>query len=297
MIKVFNFRKSFKYICLFIIILIICLFLLNNNSVSLSQNTQINAVFFSCLDETIPSKPSNDINSTSKFSSKNILGAILHYELPLIDSYSQDSSFNSIDNSSNSLSINDNSTDSDENNISYASNDVTTEIIANNVPNTYTDNYNGIEIKNSTKYSLSDDLLNPADLSINKNNIIIFHTHTCESYTPSDLYQYESSGNFRTTSLDRSVVKVGNELTKYLISYNYNVIHDSTYHDYPSYNGSYGRSMATVENLLSTNPGTDVIIDLHRDAIADTSYAPSVKIGNDIVSQLMFVIGSDGRWS
>lgn len=152
----------------------------------------------------------------------------------------------------------------------------------------------GVEIKNSTNYTLNDDILNTSDLQINKNNIIIFHTHTCESYTPSDSYQYESSGNFRTTDLERSVAKVGNTLTDYLISYGYNVTHDTTYHDYPAYTGSYGRSMVTVQNLLLTKPNTDIIIDLHRDAIADTSYAPSVKIGDDVVSQLMFVIGTDG---
>ena len=52
--------------------------------------------------------------------------------------------------------------------------------------------------------------------------------------------------------------------------------------------------MATVENLLISHPNTDIIIDLHRDAIADTSYAPSIKIGDEVVSQLMFVIGTDG---
>ena len=55
-----------------------------------------------------------------------------------------------------------------------------------------------------------------------------------------------------------------------------------------------GRSQATVKNLLNSHAGTDIIIDLHRDAIGDTSYAPSVKIGDEVVSQLMFVIGTDG---
>ena len=73
----------------------------------------------------------------------------------------------------------------------------------------------------------------------------------------------------------------------------FNVIHDSTCHDYPSYNGSYGRSMETVQAILCEYPETDIIIDIHRDAIADESYAPRVKIGDEIVSQLMFVIGTD----
>ena len=45
---------------------------------------------------------------------------------------------------------------------------------------------------------------------------------------------------------------------------------------------------------MSQNQDTDIVIDLHRDAIADETYAPKVKIGDEYVSQLMFVIGSDG---
>lgn len=123
---------------------------------------------------------------------------------------------------------------------------------------------------------------------------MIFHTHTCESYTPTENFPYEESGTFRTTDLDFSVSRVGDALSDQLLSYGFNVVHDKTYHDYPAYSGSYGRSQATVENLLVSHPGTDIIIDLHRDAIADTSYAPSVIIGDETVAQLMFVIGTDG---
>ena len=101
-------------------------------------------------------------------------------------------------------------------------------------------------------------------------------------------------GNFRTTDLNYSVARVGDILTNYLINYGYNVNHNHTYHDYPSYSGSYGRSQSTVESILSTIPNTDIIIDIHRDAISDSSYAPSVKINDETVSQLMFVIGTDG---
>ena len=136
-------------------------------------------------------------------------------------------------------------------------------------------------------------MLNP-DIEINNKNVIIFHTHTCESYTPSEKYDYEQTGTYRTTDLNYSVARVGDELEKQLLSYNFNVIHDTTYHDYPAYNGSYGRSQETVENILEENPDNDIIIDLHRDAIADYSYAPTVKIGDEYASQLMFVIGTDG---
>ena len=124
--------------------------------------------------------------------------------------------------------------------------------------------------------------------------MVIYHTHTCESYTQTENFRYEASGNFRTIDLNYSVSRVGDELENELKKYGCTVIHDRTYHDYPAYNGSYSRSLITAENVLSQNQDTDIVIDLHRDAIADETYAPKVKIGDEYVSQLMFVIGSDG---
>lgn len=178
--------------------------------------------------------------------------------------------------------------------LEHAPTNVATTVVENNVPNKYTDFYNGVSIKNGTNYSLTEDILNPNNIDINKNDVMIFHTHTCESYTPTENYTYEESGTFRTTDLNFSVSRVGDALSDQLLSYGFNVTHDKTYHDYPAYSGSYGRSQATVENLLVSHPGTDIIIDLHRDAITDTSYAPSVIIGDETVAQLMFVIGTDG---
>ena len=75
------------------------------------------------------------------------------------------------------------------------------------------------------------------------------------------------TGSYRTTDLNYSVARVGTELEKYLTNYGYNVIHNQTYHDYPAYNGSYGRSLTTVENILANNSDAQMIIDLQRDAV------------------------------
>ncbi len=168
-----------------------------------------------------------------------------------------------------------------------------TQVIENNVPNKFTNAYNGVFIKNGTEYNLTEEILKP-DIEVNNKNIMIFHTHTCESYTATEKFNYTQTGTYRTTDLNYNVARVGTELTNQLLSYNYNVIHDTTYHDYPAYNGSYDRSLNTVRNLLLANKDTDVIFDLHRDAIADYSYAPTVKIGEEYAAQLMFVIGTDG---
>ena len=101
-------------------------------------------------------------------------------------------------------------------------------------------------------------------------------------------------GNFRTTDLNYSVARVGDELANNLQAKGINVYHDKTYHDYPSYNGSYTRSLSTVSKILENNKA-DIIIDLHRDAIGSySSYAPTVKIGDDECAQIMFVMGTNG---
>ena len=183
----------------------------------------------------------------------------------------------------------------DEQEVKLADGKVDTEVITKNpIADAYTKRYRGVKIKNETSFDLSEEDLNPDKLKIDKSNIIIFHTHTCESYTSSKKYTYTPTGKYRTTDLNYSIARVGDELTKYLKKYNINVIHNKTYHDYPSYNGSYSRSLSTVSNLLKSTHA-DIIIDLHRDAIGNYSgYAPTVKIGDDECAQIMFVIGTGG---
>ena len=184
----------------------------------------------------------------------------------------------------------------DDGEIQLASTDVTVQQVEeNNITPSYTDEYNGIQIKNQSSYAITEDLFSDDYQFTNTEKILIFHTHTCESYTPTETYNYQMSGNYRTTDLNYSVARVGDELEKQLTAYGYYVLHDKTYHDYPAYNGSYGRSEATVKNILTTDPDVQTIIDLHRDAVGSSSaYAPSVLIGEESAAQLMLVIGTDG---
>lgn len=174
-----------------------------------------------------------------------------------------------------------------------------TEIITNNpIAENANVQYGNIKIKNQTDYTLTEDMLKP-DIEMTNKNIVLFHTHSCESYTSSSNYTYTPTGTFRTTDLNYTVVRVGTELENNLKQYNYNVVHSKDYHDYPAYNGSYTRSLATVENILKQTP-SDIIIDVHRDAVGSRSdYAPTVKIGDtDEAAQIMFVIGTNngGLW-
>ena len=71
-----------------------------------------------------------------------------------------------------------------------------TEVVTENpLQDRYDRDYNGVKIKNETDFELTDYILNPENLNINTSNILIFHTHTCESYTQSELYSYEETRN------------------------------------------------------------------------------------------------------
>ena len=265
-----------------------------------------------CLNKTIPVMAELEKEKESKKTTNNenkIFESFLETEISSIKGMeetekekNQTEDSNGSDNKKNTSDENksdsNNSITEDEKIILASNSGIKTEVVT---PNPIAENanvqYGNVKIKNQTTYNLTEDILNP-NIKIDNKNILIFHTHSCESYTPSEKYQYSQTGNYRTTDKNYSVIRVGNELENYLKQYNINVIHDTSYHDYPSYTGSYTRSLQTVENILKTNQ-SDIIIDLHRDAVGSRpDYAPTVKIGEDYAAQIMFVIGTNegGLW-
>ncbi len=97
--------------------------------------------------------------------------------------------------------------------------------------------------------------------------VLIFHTHSCEAYTPQGTDTYEASGEFRTLESSQSVIAVGDCLAAALEGMGFGVLHDRELYDYPAYNGAYDRSGAAVRQLLEANPSIRVVIDLHRDSL------------------------------
>lgn len=271
-----------------------------NKTGFLAQNTLL-----SCVDITVPGIASLNHTTEEKKQTANIepLKVALGIELEMLTSVT-DGNTQAVANTDQAS--NEQKTDQEEKEnqkkqqnqdqqekVQHAETGLETQVQKSNVPEKYTTQYNGVKIRNETEYKLTKEILTP-DITVNKKNILLFHTHSCESYTPSEKYQYKQTGNFRTTDKNYSVIRVGTELTNQLQSYGYNVIHDTGYHDYPSYSGSYSSSLKTVTKLLEENENTDVVIDLHRDAIGDKTYAPTVKIGDEYAAQLMFVIGGNG---
>ena len=299
MIKVFKVKDLIGYLVKIIIVLVAVALVIKVLEIGKKDGenetaTDLSSTWLFCIDDMLPQIGINkEVEKTKETSGVKFAFAS---ELEVMESIEDNEIVE--ENTANTEEQNNNNV-SEKNPQNETSNgEINRELTVTEVDNSgvnprYTDEYNGVFINNGTNYQLTQEMLTP-DVEVNKNKVVIYHTHTCESYTPTEQYQYTASGNFRTIDLNFSVSRVGDELEKWLSTYGCTVIHDRTYHDYPAYNGSYSRSLVTAQNVLSTNQDADIVIDLHRDAIADETYGPRVKIGDEYVSQLMFVIGTDG---
>lgn len=259
------------------------------SKIEISQ--QINLT--SCLDKTIPTMSSiNTENNETEKKTENYLEEFIKTEISSIKGIEKIEKSNNFESENKELEQNEEKDTEEKVTLANAGETKTEVVTQNPITESYNAEYGKVKIKNQTTYNLTPEILKP-DIAINNKNILIFHTHSCESYTPSEKYSYTQTGNYRTTDLNYTVTRVGTELENYLKQYNLNVVHNTSYHDYPSYNGSYTRSLQTIENMLQTT-SSDIIIDLHRDAIGSRpDYAPTVKIGEDYAAQIMFVIGTN----
>lgn len=256
-VAVINIKDAWKYAIKVIIIVgaIVCVMhWLKEDHQQLKQAKLIQYTFLECLDITLPTIKPIEISSKN---SKSVLERLLDIELKV----------------ANNITLPD-GTVVKETEISQEDKDeiiipenVTTQVLESNVKERYTNSYENVQIKNETDFELTEEMLIPNPILPNTKKVLIYHTHTCESYTQSEKYTYEMTGNFRTTNLDYSVARVGTELKKYLEQKGYQVIHDVTYHDSPAYSGSYDRALETASKLLEENKDINFVFDIHRDAI------------------------------
>ena len=109
--------------------------------------------------------------------------------------------------------------------------------------------------------------------------------------------EYVPSSEYRTTDCEYNTVRVGRELAETLEEAGLSVIHDETLHDYPQYSGAYDRSLETIESYLEQYPTISIVLDVHRDAVADGE-GNMVKVVSSVAgvnaAQMTFVVGTDG---
>lgn len=89
--------------------------------------------------------------------------------------------------------------------------------------------------------------------------ILIYHTHSQEAFADS------VPGDVNT-----GIVGVGECLNKILTEqYGYRVLHNTGQYDVETRDNAYSRALPAVEQILAENPSIQVIIDLHRDEVAE----------------------------
>lgn len=159
-----------------------------------------------------------------------------------------------------------------------------------------------ISIANETNYKIDINslLAEPLNIKFDKKGpkVLIYHTHTSERYLNNASEIGKSGIPSRSTDPRYSVVRVGEELAQNLKKlYGIEVIHNGSVHDYPNYNGAYGKSLNTVEKILKSYPSIKVVLDIHRDAMGDdgNKLRVATKVNNKSASQVMFVIGTNGN--
>ena len=187
MITTIKVKDLIKY--LVILMLSICVvvfvtrfFLIRKNKSNFKSLNLIksNKTFLSCIDKTITFSRLDDFRnnknsrSTKKTTSRSILKRMLDLELPNIEEQE----------------INNNAENNTDKSNQSEQNEKKERI---QIKDTYTNQYKSVKIKNLTNIKLTEDMLKPNYKVKNKKDIIIFHTHTCESYTQTENNKYTQS--------------------------------------------------------------------------------------------------------
>lgn len=155
-----------------------------------------------------------------------------------------------------------------------------------------------IVVHNYTKHKIdiAKLLREPLKLTFNKMGpkVLIYHTHTTESY----VLKAQDLGKKSVASFNANpkynVVRVGEELARYLKKYGIETIHNGTVHD-KKRDAAYGVSINTLQSYMKSYPSIKVFIDIHRDGL-DAS-KPKLrmvkKINGKDAAQIMFVMGTN----
>ncbi len=157
-------------------------------------------------------------------------------------------------------------------------------------------NSTGISINNATGYNVSPDIACGEPLYINPDEngpqVLIVHTHTTECYDGDNLV----GASDRTTDESKNMIEIGRVIKNVLEENGIKCIHDTTVHDYPSYQGAYTREMATIEKNLSEYPSIKIVLDVHRDAFIyqdGSKLKVECDINEESTAKVMIVCGTD----
>ncbi len=190
-IAVINIKDIIKYafkLVIIICLIYICTQIINKSSITKKEKVKVNLensvgklnnyTFLECLDASISLFSYKKTDNNMALSNQDILamGTGIFDESILLNT---------------DLVINENELTIDDaeelaKQVEEIPKDATTEAVQeNNITAKYTTTYKDIKINNQSKYDITEEMLVPDVEITNKKDILIYHTHTCESYTPS----------------------------------------------------------------------------------------------------------------
>lgn len=160
-----------------------------------------------------------------------------------------------------------------------------------------TDSYGCVKVKNTnkTQIDIEKELNESLELNVsgNKPLVLLYHTHTTETYQILDRNFYAEGFLSRSNDENLNMIRVGKAVAQELEKMGYGVIHDTTVYDNP-YSGAYFRSMDAAQLWLEKYPSIQITVDLHRDAIQDDNGCktkPVAVIDGKKAAQIMIVSG------
>lgn len=131
-----------------------------------------------------------------------------------------------------------------------------------------------------------------------KPTVLIFHTHTTESYQMLDNGWYTTEYLTRSNDITRNMARVGAAICEELEKSGIGYIHDTEIHD-TAYTGAYDRSREAILKIMKENPSIQIVLDVHRDAIEQndgTRIKPTAVINDKKAAQIMIIAGcEDGK--
>ena len=160
-----------------------------------------------------------------------------------------------------------------------------------------TDQKGVVRVKNTndTDLDLAALLRKKADLSVTKEkpSVLIFHTHTTETYQLLDRPYYATTFASRSNDKGQNMVRVGDEICAQLEAAGFKVLHDTEIYD-ARYTGAYEHSRTAVKRYLEENPSIQITLDIHRDAILPdrtTKIKPTAEVNGKKAAQVMIISG------
>lgn len=151
----------------------------------------------------------------------------------------------------------------------------------------------GVALKNGTDKTvdvaalLKEGFIKP-DLAAEGPSVLIYHTHTTESYA-------DASGEYSDNS-DQGVIGVGKAMKEVFESHGLETVHlTDNYIEGGAFNKAYTRSLKGVEAVLKEYPSIKIVLDIHRDSITEgsTEYCPLTTIDGKDYAQIMVISGTN----